>query len=227
MSDATTPGIGIQTPGLSYGEPCFARELEWLLLDALTRMQEPDGEAIYLRLSTTPVDQAPFAAAAARLGEERLRADVVAGGFRLREAGPSEDRVLLATCGAIVPLVLAAAAALADEEGVEATVLCLSAPDRLYRDWQSSRTEPLRGRSARVSQLERLRAPDERGLPVVTVIDGASHTLSFVGAALGAPTVSLGVDRFGQTGSQSELYAEYEIDAGAIVTAALAALEPV
>ena len=29
-----------------------------------------------------------------RLGEERLRADVVAGGFRLREPAPGEDRVL-------------------------------------------------------------------------------------------------------------------------------------
>ena len=34
-----TPGIGIETPGLTYAEPCFARELEWLLLDALARMQ--------------------------------------------------------------------------------------------------------------------------------------------------------------------------------------------
>ena len=30
-----TPGIGIETPGLTYAEPCYARELEWLLLDAL------------------------------------------------------------------------------------------------------------------------------------------------------------------------------------------------
>ena len=82
-----TPGIGIETPGLTYAEPCFARELEWLLLDALARMQEPDGEALYLRLSTKPIDQTPFAEPVARAGEERLRADVVAGGFRLREPG--------------------------------------------------------------------------------------------------------------------------------------------
>ena len=53
-----TPGIGIETPGLTYAEPCYARELEWLLLDALARMQTPDGEALYLRLSTSPIDQA-------------------------------------------------------------------------------------------------------------------------------------------------------------------------
>src|SRR2546426_6526246 len=35
-----TPGIGIETPGIVYLEPCFAIELEWLLLDALTQLQE-------------------------------------------------------------------------------------------------------------------------------------------------------------------------------------------
>ena len=221
-----TPGIGIETPGLTYAEPCYARELEWLLLDGLARMQEPDGEALYLRLSTTPIDQTPFTAAAARLGDERLRADVVAGGFRLREAGPSDDRVILAACGALVPETLAAATLLAEDEGVEATVLCLSSPDRLYHDWQAHRAAPLRGRAVSPSHLERLVAPGEHGLPVVTVIDGSSHALSFVGSALGVPSVPLGVDRFGQTGSQPEVYAEYGIDAASIATAALVALEP-
>jgi pyruvate dehydrogenase E1 component len=220
-----TPGIGIETPGLVYAEPCYARELEWLLLDALARMQEPDGEALYLRLSTKPIDQTPFAEAVARTGEEQLRADIVAGGFRLREPGESSDRVVLASCGAIVPETLAAAEQLASDEGVEATVLCLSSPDRLYRDWRSCRTAPLRNRSVAVSHLESLLHPDEHGVPVVTVIDGASHALAFVGAALGSRrSVALGVDRFGQTGSQPELYGEYEIDAGSIATAALVAL---
>jgi pyruvate dehydrogenase E1 component len=222
----STPGIGIETPGLTYAEPCYARELEWLLLDALARMQSPEGEALYLRLSTTPIEQAPFAAAVDRLGTERLRRDVVAGGFRLREPGASDDRVILAACGAIMPEVLAAATILAEEEGVEATVLCLSSPDRLYRDWQAARAAPLRGVPSEASHLERLVAADERGLPVVTVIDGASHALSFVGAALGVRSVALGVDRFGQTGSQAEVYSEYGIDAASIATAALVALEP-
>jgi pyruvate dehydrogenase E1 component len=222
-----TPGIGIETPGLAYAEPCFARELEWLLLDHLNRMQEPEGEALYLRLSTKPIDQAPFAAAAGLLGEERLRADVVAGGFRLREPGGSRDCVLLACCGAIVPEALEASLQLSEEEGVEATVLCLSSPDRLYRDWQKSRAEALHGRPTRPSHLESLLVPAERSLPVVTVLDGASHALAFVGSALGAPrSVALGVDRFGQTGSPAELYAEYGINAEAIVAACLAALEP-
>ena len=72
-----TPGIGIETPSLTYAEPCYAREFEWLLLDALERLQEPKGGGTYLRLSTTPIAQEPFAAFVARVGDEQR-----AGGCR-------------------------------------------------------------------------------------------------------------------------------------------------
>ena len=223
----STPGIGIETPGLTYAEPCYARELEWLLLDALDRLQREDGESLYLRLSTKPIDQAPFAKLVEEVGADLVRPAVVAGGFRLREARPaSEDRVVLATCGAMVPETLAAADALAGEEGVEATVVVLSSPDRLFHEWQRSRTAPLRDEPSTPSHLERLIPVSERELPVVTVIDGSSHALSWLGSALGTRCVPLGVDRFGQTGSQPEVYAEYGIDSASIVTAALVALEP-
>jgi len=223
-----TPGIGIELPGLTYAEPCYAREMEWLLLDGLRRLQEPDGEALYLRLSTKPVDQGPFTELCARRGEEAVRADVLAGGFRLREAAAGGDRVLLATCGAMVPETLAAADLLVDEEGVEATVLVFSSADRLYRGWRASRLTHVRDLAAtrEPSHLERLVLPEERGLPVVTVLDGASHALAFVGGCLGSKTVPLGVDAFGQTGSQPELYEAYDLSPEAIATAALIALEP-
>ena len=56
-------------------------------------------------------------------------------------------------------------------------------------------------------------------------MDGASHALSFLGAAYGAPVVPLGVDRFGQSGERDALYREELIDAESIVNAALLALE--
>ena len=224
----STPGIGIETPGLTYCEPAYARELEWLLLDALRRLQEPEGASVYLRLSTKPIDQQPFVKLVERRGEQGVRDDVVRGGVRLRDAAPaSTDRVLLATCGAIVPETLAAAELLADEEGVDATVLLLSSPDRLYHDWQQAQTTALRSEPPRSTHLDTLIAGHERGLPVVTVIDGSSHALAWLGGALGARQIALGIDRFGQTGSQPELYAEYGIDPASIATAALVALEPV
>jgi pyruvate dehydrogenase E1 component len=189
-------------------------------------MQDEDGEALYLRLSTKPVDQAPFAAFVERVGEERARADVVNGVFRLREPGAAADRVTIAACGAIVPEVLCAADMLGEQEGVEALVLCLSSADRIYRDWRGARIQPLEdGGALRPSTLDLLLSAEERRLPIVTVIDGASHALAWLGSALGTRCVPLGVDRFGQTGSQPELYSAYGISADAITTAALVALE--
>ena len=221
-----TPGIGITLPGVTYAEPCYAREVEWLLLDGLRCLQEPDGDSLYVRLSTKPVDQEPFSALVERRGEEAVRADALAGGFRLREPTRGEDAVVLASCGALVPEALAAAELLEEEEGVAATVVVLSSPGRLYRGWREARLTPLRdGTAPRRSHLETLFAP-ERGVPVVTVIDGASHSLAFVGSCLGVRCTPLGVDRFGQTGSQQAIYDAYDVSPEAIATAALVSLEP-
>jgi pyruvate dehydrogenase E1 component len=214
----------MELPGIVYAEPCFGRELEWVLLDALRRMHEPDGEALYLRLSTKPIDQAPFAELVEARGEEAVRRDVLAGAFWLRDPGRGEDAVAIATAGALVPEALAAAEILADDEGVDAGVLVCSSPDRLYRDWRARRVAPLRGGGPDgPSHLERL---VRRGLPLVTALDGASHALAFLGGCLGSRVVPLGVDRFGQTGSQPELYEAYDLSPAAIATAALVALEP-
>ena len=61
---------------------------------------------------------------------------------------------------------------------------------------------------------------EEEGVPVVSVLDGHSHALAFVGAALGVPQQALGVDDFGQSGSRADLYRHYGIDAAAIERAA-------
>ena len=145
------------------------------------RMQDPDGESLYLRLSTKPIDQRPFTEFVQRVGEDAAHADVVRGAYRLREPGSSTDRVILATCGAMVPETLAAAEVLETEEGVSATVLVPHRPDRLYHDWRAARTRPLEdGRPPGESHLARLVTGQEQGVPVVTVLDGASHALAWI-----------------------------------------------
>ena len=108
--------------------------MDWLLCDGLAGLARPGGGSSYLRLSTRPLDQRPFAAAIERRGAEALRADVLAGGYRLHE--PDEPAaVVLATCGAVVPEVLVAAETLA-EEGAPALVIDVTSPDLLYRGWR-------------------------------------------------------------------------------------------
>jgi pyruvate dehydrogenase E1 component len=219
-----TPSIGLELPGVTYAEPAFARALDWLLCDGLAALARPDGGSLYLRLSTRPIDQAPFNAATDRLGAARLRADVLAGGYRLREPqGP--PAVVLAACGAVLPDVLVAAEAL-DGEGVPTLVLDLTSPDRLYRGWR----EELRaaGRRARIPGADHhfaaLLVPAERRLPIVTVHDAASHHLAWLGSVFGARVVPVGVDDFGQSGNIPELYGVHDLLPEQIVNAALGAV---
>jgi pyruvate dehydrogenase E1 component len=223
-----TASIGLELPNLRLYEPCFARETEWMLLEGLRQcLDRPNGTSTYLRLSTRDIVQAPFEAAAARIGQAELRRQVLAGGYRLREPDAALDgapRVVLAAAGPILPEVLAAAEELTDE-GVATTVLNITSADRLYADWQSSRLSAIRSSTLPegAGPADLLRGA-ERSAPLVTVLDGASHALAFLGAIFGQRTVPLGMDRFGQSGARADLYAYAGIDAAHVVNAALVAL---
>jgi pyruvate dehydrogenase E1 component len=202
-----TPGIGVTLPDLAYYEPAFAQEVEWILLAGVRAVAER-RESLYLRLSTAPIDQrlAPAPSAA-------YREAVLAGGYRLidarRSAGWTPDgAVSLFATGACVPSAVAAARRLT-ERGAFASVFVATSPDRLYRGLREPRP-----------YLEALVGADEEDVPVVSVLDGHSHTLAFLGGALGVPQLALGVDGFGQSGTRPDLYRHYGIDEEAIVTAA-------
>jgi len=204
-----TPGIGVALPAITYWEPVFAREVEWILLDGLRGLSNRDGDSLYLRLSTKPVDQslAPEPTAA-------YREAVLRGAYRLidarREPGwdAEDNAVAIFAAGVMVPESVEAAGALRDE-GVLATVFAVTSPDLLYRGLRAPRP-----------YLEDLVTADEEGVPVVSVLDGHSHALGFIGAALGVPQMPLGVDGFGQSGARRDLYRHYGIDAAAIAQAA-------
>ncbi len=180
----------------------------------------------YFRLTTRGIDQAPFQAARDRLGDAILRRQVLAGAYRLVDAADAAAEgappVYLVGCGAILPEVLQAAAELADE-GIAATVVDVTSADRLYRAWQRTLRQGVRTATA-PSIPGALRSAFRDRAPVVTVHDAASHTMSWLGSALGVPAVSLGVDTFGQSGAVADLYRAHDLDAGSIVNAALAAL---
>ena len=116
-----------------------------------------------------------------------------------------------------------AAAAELDDEGIAAHVIDVTSADRLYRAWQQTLRQGVR--TATTPAIPgALRTVCPARAPVVTVHDAASHTMSWLGSALGVPAVSLGVDTFGQSGTVSDLYRVHDLDAGSIVNAALAAL---
>ncbi|MEK7446112.1 MAG: pyruvate dehydrogenase [candidate division NC10 bacterium] len=211
-----TPGIGIALPGIVYHEPAFAQEVEWILLDAMRTIAAPEGgESRYLRLSTKPVDQS-----LAPPATEEQRARVLRGGYRLMDGrvepgwDPESNAVHIFAAGVMVPEAVEASRALR-ERGVWASVFAVTSPDLLYRDSREPRP-----------YLESLVSAEEEGVPVVSVLDGHSHALSFIGAALGVPQMPLGVDAFGQSGTRQDLYRHYGIDAPAIERAAMTLLAP-
>jgi pyruvate dehydrogenase E1 component len=203
-----TPGIGIALPGITYFEPAFGREVEWILLAALRDLAGRRGESLYLRLSTRPIDQR-----LAPADDPAQRERVLRGGYRLFDArtaaGFDPDRAVhLFAAGVMVPEALAASRALG-EDGAFANVFVVTSPDRLYRGL----TEPR-------PYLEELVGPDEEEIPVVSVLDGHPHALAFIGSALGVTQMPLGVADFGQSGTREALYRHYGIDAAAIARAA-------
>ena len=202
-----TPGIGVALPGIAYFDPAFGREVEWILMDGL-RALAARGESLYLRLSTKPVDQSLALPATPEHREQVLR-----GGYRLidgrREPGwdAEENAVHIFAAGVMVPEAVEACRALRDL-GVLASVFVVTSPDRLYRGMRQPRP-----------YLETLVSAEEEGVPVVSVLDGHSHGLAFIGSALGVPQLPLGVDDFGQSGARADLYQHYGIDAKRIMDA--------
>lgn len=79
-----TPSIGIEQPGCVSYEPAFAIEVEWSLLEAISRLGHPGGSSSYLRLSTRPVDQTLAAVPSDPAARERRRRQVLAGAYTLR-----------------------------------------------------------------------------------------------------------------------------------------------
>ncbi len=235
-----TPSVGIELPGVVLIEPAYAQALDWLFCDSVAHVAgsksnttpdlRPEEMAFYFRLTTRPIDQTPFNAAKERLGEALLRSQVLAGAYRLidgrenvHDVGEEKAPVVhLVGVGAVLPEVIQAAKELASE-GVIAHVIDVTSPGRLYGSWQRTLKQGIRTAST-PSFPGSLRPIFSERAPIVSVHDGASHAMSWLGSALGMPQVAMGVDSFGQSATIGDLYKIHDLDYGSIVNGALAAL---
>jgi pyruvate dehydrogenase E1 component len=208
-----TPSIGLEQPGCITYEPAFAIDTEWTLLASLARLGRPDGNSAYLRLSTRPVDQTLADVPADPAARERRRRQVVAGAYPLRRR--ADARVTVVAMGAVIPEAIAAAERL-DGLGFPAEVVCVTSPDLLYRAVRARQ-----GHDRAESWILDHVFPADRATPLVTVLDGHPHTLSFLATINQVPASALGVTRFGQSGSIEDVYRHHGLDADSIVRAAL------
>jgi pyruvate dehydrogenase E1 component len=166
------------------------------------------------------------------LGEQELQRQVLAGGYRLVDrtvAAPDladRDVVQIAVGGIMVPEAVEAARRL-HAEGVAANVVVITSPDQLYATVRDARRAQLRNARTPLDlgHLATLIPGNERRAPIVTLQDGASHTLAFLGSVWGVPVVPLGVDEFGQSGARQAVYQKVGIDVEQIFNAGMLALD--
>jgi pyruvate dehydrogenase E1 component len=221
----STPLIGMAQDGLAYFEPAYADELAVIMGWSFDYMQRDKssskaaswdrkeaGGSVYLRLSTRPIDQLQ------RPMTPALRDDIIAGGYWLRrpEAGTN---LAIVTMGALAPEAIEAAGLLSeDRRGIG--VLAVTSPDRLSAGWHDAQRAREHGHPEARAHIEKLLAELPRDAGIITLCDGYPETLSWIGGVVGHRVRALGVEHFGQSGSLSELYAHYGLDANAILTAA-------
>ena len=111
----------------------------------------------------------------------------------LGQFAPADEQVTLVGVGAIMPEVLAAAGSLRGQ-GVRAGVVCLTSPDLVFGSFQQ---RGRRGGGTGGDILAEL-LPASTPAPLVTVLDGHPHTLSFLAGARGdrlGPLVVAGPER--------------------------------
>jgi len=210
----STPSVGLEQPGCVAWEPAFAQDLEWTLLYALSLLGRPGGSSSYFRLSTRPVDQALAGVPEEAAARERRHRQALEGAYRIRTADGA-PQVTLVGMGAVVTEVLAAADHLT-QWGFAADVVCLTSADLLFRALRARQGL----RDGPYGILDEV-FPEERAAPIVSVLDGHSHTLSFLGAIRAQPIACMGVDDFGQSGDVADLYEHFGIDTDTIVGATL------
>jgi pyruvate dehydrogenase E1 component len=210
-----TPLLAMVQDRLASFEPAYCDELAILLRHAFDFMQRPDGSAVWLRLSTQLLTQP-----ARTLNAEH----VIAGGHWVVPPANGAE-IAIVYQGAVAGEAEQAFATLR-EDVPGAGLLALTSPDRLYAGWRQAQRERRQGRQA-TSHIEALLAPLATGAALVSVLDGHPAAHAWLGGVRGSRIMSLGPDRFGQSGDIPDLYREYEIDAAAILDACAEALLPI
>jgi pyruvate dehydrogenase E1 component len=215
-----TPSVGLEQPGCVAWEPAFGQDLEWTLLHAFSRIGRPDGTSAYFRLTTRPLDQALADVPERPAEREARRREVLGGGYLIR-ASERAPKITLVGVGAVLPEVLAAGEQL-EQAGIGCDVVCLTSPDLIFRAVQADR-----GLGPGDAEILDSVLPAERAAPIVSVLDGHPHTLSFLASVRCMPIACLGVSDFGQSGEVEDLYGYFGIDTGTVLGAAIDLLEDV
>jgi len=202
------PVIGMAQPGLTYFEPTYAHELAAIMEWGFQHMQSEKGGSVYLRLTTRLINQ---------IGSATSSRAITSGAYWLKEPKPDTPLAII-YCGTVAPEALAAWE-IGNKSHPGIGLMAVTSPDIIHRDWRAGTMAEINDGQIRPSHIERLLGELSPNAKLVTVIDGAPGTLSWLGSVCGHKTQALGIETFGQCGDIYALYEEYAIGTEAITRA--------
>lgn len=129
-----TPRMMMDLPGILTYEPAFAADVHAVYRHALGQLWDPQGEAVYLRLSTQPLDQPTV------LPDDHEQ-QAIRGGYWLvgedrREPSAGESTVVFVASGRMLAAARQAAARL-HQRGIGSRILNVTSYEALWRDWDA------------------------------------------------------------------------------------------
>jgi pyruvate dehydrogenase E1 component len=236
--DGHSPLLASVNPAARIYDPAFAYEIAVIMEEAVRSIVGPDpiDEFWYLTLYNEnyvmpAMDGADAAADPAADGTTAVRDGVLRGLYRF--AGPAEARgdpadggrhATLLFSGPSWQAVMEARQMLAEEWGVSADAWSVTSYSELRRDGMAverwNRLHP--GEPARAAYVAG--ALGEQGGPVVAVSDYLRAVPDQITSWVPRDFTVLGTDGFGRSGTRGALRRFFEVDAGHVVVAVLAAL---
>ncbi len=215
--DGHSPILASTNPAVVTYDVAFAYELAAIIEDGLRRMlHEGENVIYYITLQNEAYRMPP--------APENAKEGVLRGIYRYREGTKGKRRIQLFGSGSILNSVLAAQEMLGEKYDVRADVWSVTSYQRLRRDAIACE------RHNRLHPLDPPRVPDivrvlqgETG-PFIAATDYMKLVPEQIARWVPGRFVPLGTDGFGMSDTREGLRRHFEVDAAAIVIAALDAL---
>ncbi len=216
--DGTSHLIAATVPNCKAYDPAFAGELAVIVDRGMREMLDEQKDVFYYVTAMNENVAQPSLPADAH-------EDVLRGMYRLRAGrGDAARRVQLLAAGAILGEAIKAADVLESSHGVAADVWSVTSFSELARAGVAAESAWRRGASDSVRSHVGEQLAPTRG-PIVIASDYVRAVAEQIRAFLppGRRCVTLGTDGFGRSDTRAALRRHFEVDAEAIVSAALRA----
>ena len=214
--DGSSLLVAATVPNCRAWDPAFAGELAVIFDHGMREMLVERRDVFHYVAVTNDNRAQPSLPADAHAG-------VVRGMYRFRASTMNGPRVQLLGSGAILPEVIEAARKL-ESQGIAADVWSVTSWSELAREGMASEREAIAGAGTREPWVRAQLAPTEG--PIVAATDYVRAVADSIRAWLpsGRRYVTLGTDGFGRSDTRKHLRRFFEVDAQAVVAAALHAL---